>query len=272
MTRDAASREAAAALAIVRRDLLTSASYRTTFASTAVSLVLGLTLFYFLSRLVRFEGFGTPEAYYAYVVVGLVILQILNSTFVTVPNAVRQELVAGTFDRLVLSPFGAPAAILAGTLFPLLFATVSGLFMLIVAHVAFGMPIRWSTVPLAVPVGALAALSFAPFGLLAASVVLVAKQAVTGTTWIVAAMAIVSGLYFPIALLPGWLRWTSDVQPFSPAVDLLRHLYVGSPLRDPAALSVAKLAAFSAVLLPLSMLAVRRALRAAARRGTITEY
>jgi ABC-2 type transport system permease protein len=264
--------EVAAALGLLRRDFLTMTSYRTTAISSAISLVLGLALFHFLSRLVRIEAFESPDDYYAYVVVGLVILQVLNSTFMTIPGSVRQELVAGTFERLVLSPFGAGRAILASTIFPLFYATVTGLLMLLIAHVAFGMPVRWETVPIAIPVGMLAALSFAPFGLFAASTVLIFKQAMSGMTWIVAGMAIVAGLYFPVALLPDWLRWASDMQPFSPAVDLLRHLYVGTPLLDSAWLSILKLAGFCAALLPLSFLAVNRALRVAARRGTITEY
>ncbi len=40
------------------------------------------------------------------------------------PRIVRQELVAGTFDRLVLSPFGAVRAVVAMTLFPLLLSFV----------------------------------------------------------------------------------------------------------------------------------------------------
>jgi ABC-2 type transport system permease protein len=262
----------AAGLGVLRRDFLMMKSYRTTAVSSVISLVLGLALFHFLSRLVRIETFESPDAYYAYVVVGLVILQVLNSTFMTLPGGVRQELVAGTFERLVLSPFGAVRAILASSVFPLLYATVTGLFMLLIARAAFGMPVRWETLPLAIPVGMLAALSFAPFGLFACSTVLIFKQAMSGMTWIVAGMAIVAGLYFPVALLPDWLRWASDVQPFTPAVELLRHLYVGTPLTHPAWLSILKLAGFCAALLPLSLFAVHRALRVAARRGTITEY
>jgi ABC-2 type transport system permease protein len=272
MRRPGLSVDAAAALALMRRDWLVTASYRTPLVSTTVSLILGIVLFHFLSRLVRIDAFRTPDEYFAFVVVGLVILQVLNSAFTTLPGMARQELVAGTFERLVLSPFGAVRSLFAMTVFPLLYATVTGMLMLAFARLAFGMPVRWETVPIAIPVGMLAALSFAPFGLFASATVLVFKQAMSGMTWIVAAMAIVAGLYFPIELLPDWLRWASGVQPFTPAVDLLRHLYVGTPLRDPAWLSVGKLAGFCAVLLPVSLLAVDRALHSAARRGAITEY
>ena len=272
MTRPTPSPEVAAALALIRRDWLVTSSYRAPLVSSTVSLVLGIVLFHFLSRLVSISAFRSPDDYFAFVVVGLVILQVLNSAFTTLPSATRQELVAGTFERILLSPFGAVRAALAMTVFPLLRATVTGMLMLAFACVAFGIDVRWETVPVAIPVGALAALSFAPFGLFSSATVLVFKQAMSGMTWIVAAMAIVAGLYFPVSLLPGWLRWASDVQPFTPAVDLLRNLYVGTPLHDPVWLSVGKLVGFCAVLLPLSLLAVDRALRTASRRGTITEY
>ena len=48
------------------------------------------------------------------------------STLVTslsaLPARVRQELVAGTFERIVLSPFGPVAGITAAVLFPMLLA------------------------------------------------------------------------------------------------------------------------------------------------------
>jgi ABC-2 type transport system permease protein len=272
MTRPRLSPDAAAAVALMRRDWLIATSYRTPLISSTVSLIFGIVLFHFISRLVRIDSFRSPDDYFAFVVVGLAILQVLNSAFSTLPGAARQELVAGTFERLVLSPFGAVRSLLSMTVFPLLYATATGVMMLAFACVAFGIPVQWETVPIAIPVGFLAALSFAPFGLLASATVLVFKQAMSGMTWIVAAMAIVAGLYFPIALLPDWLRWASEVQPFTPAVDLLRHLYVGAPLHDPLWLSLGKLAGFCAMLLPLSLLVVDRALRTAARRGTITEY
>ena len=76
------------------------------------------------------------------------------------------------------------------------------------------------------------------------------KQVSSASQFIVTGVAIVGGLYFPIALLPDWIEWTSEVQPFTPATDLLRHLLVGTPLEHSAALDLFKLGAFALVLLP----------------------
>jgi ABC-2 type transport system permease protein len=261
-----------AAAAVVRRDWLITISYRTRFITHLLSVFFSLTLFHFISRLVHVSSFSTPDAYFAFVMVGLISLQVLNSTLHVPPGALRQELVAGTFERFLLSPVGGLVGIVSMMLFPFLYALVSAVVMLILAGLVFGIHLQWATVPLVVPVGLLGALSFAPFGVLFLSIVLMAKQAISGATFLVAFISIVSGLYFPVALLPGWMRWMSDVQPFTPAVDLMRHVMVGSHLREAVWAELAKMAGFTAVLLPLSIWVLAVALRLSRRWGTILEY
>ena len=118
----------------------------------------------------------------------------------------------------------------------------------------------------------LAGLAFAPFGLALLGLVLVAKQAMAGTTWIVAFITLVSGIYFPTTLLPGWIEWISEVQPFTPAVDLLRNVMVGTPLHDSVWLDLLRIAGFAAVLLPLSAIVVGKAVQVSRKRGTLIEY
>ena len=267
-----ASSYAGAAAALVKRDALIFASYRTRFVTQFLNAAFTLTLFYFVSRLVRVQPFGSPDDYYAFAVVGLVILQVITATLLTTSSTVRQELVAGTFERLVVSPFGAIGGILAMTVFPVVMALVTGIAMLTFAGLVFGLPIEPLTAPLAIPVGLLGALSFAPFALLVGAAVLAFKQAVSGVGYLLAGFAIVAGVYFPVSLLPEWIRWASDVQPFTPAVDLMRHLLVGTELKESAWWELARLAGFAAVLLPPAVWTLSRALRFGQRRGTITEY
>ena len=259
-------------MAVVRRDLQLALSYRIPFATQLLAAFFSLTLFYYLSRLVNVSSFQSADAYYAFAVIGLIILQVLNSTLQTPPATLRQELVSGTFERIVASPFGPVGTVMAMLVYPFVHALVTGLLMICFAGIVFGVDISWDTVLLAVPLFALSALAFAPFGLMLLGVVLIAKQVMAGATWIVAGIALVSGLYFPTTLLPDWIEWTSDVQPFTAAVDLLRHVIVGTPLRDPAWVDVAKLIGFAAFLMPLAVLVVDRAVRVSRRRGTLIEY
>jgi ABC-2 type transport system permease protein len=261
-----------AGAAVVRRDFKTFLSYRARLFTMLLSVFFSITLFYYISRLVKVPAFESPDSYFAFALVGLIILQVLNSTLQLPPTTLRQELVAGTFERIVLSPFGPVGGAIAMLVFPFLLTLLVGACMLIFAAVVFGAPVEWDTAPLALPVAALAGFSFAPFGLFFLAGILVVKQAFAGATWVVAGISLVAGLYFPVSLLPDWIEWVSEVQPFTPAVDLLRHLLMGTDLTSSAWLDVLKLIGFGAVLMPLSAWLVSRAVAFSRRKGTIIEY
>lgn len=259
-------------LALVRRDFALFISYRLRLISTIFTTVFALVLFYYVSRLVSVGEFATADEYFAFVVIGMVTLNVLTSTLQTGPSAIRQELVAGTFERMLVSPFGAVASVVSMMIFPFVYGVLLSVITLLVADLFFGMSISWDTAPLAVPVAALGAASFVPFGLLIAGLVIAIKQADALTAFVVAGMSIVAGLYFPISLLPDWIQWASEVQPFTPSVDLMRHYLIDRPYDGSIELALLKLLGFSVVLTPLAVAALMGAIKLGRRRGTVTEY
>jgi ABC-2 type transport system permease protein len=262
---------AAAAASIVRRDYAIFASYRLRFLAEIASAVLGVTLFYYISRLVTGGGFASADAYFSFAVVGLAVLQVLTATLVLVPQALRLELVAGTFERVMVSPFGPVKTLLAMAVFPFVSALVNATITIVFAALVFGMPMRWSTAPLALPVAVLGGLAFLPLAVVITGAVLVVKKAGTGGGMLVTLLMLVGGVLFPIALLPDWIEWASNVQPLTPAAGLLRHLISGSPI-DSTSNALVRLVVFAAVLLPVSVLLLRMSIRYGQRRGTVLEY
>jgi ABC-type multidrug transport system permease subunit len=181
-------------------------------------------------------------------------------------------MVAGTFERLVVSPFGAVGAILAMLAFPVGQALVVAAVTVGFAGLAFGMPIAWPDILLSPLAAALGALAFAPFGVLTLATMLVVKQTLAAVSILITALSIAAGVYFPVDLLPQWIQWVSEVQPFTPALDLLRHMVTATSTTGSAWADVGKLVAFTAVLGPVSLWALLRALARSRQRGTITEY
>jgi ABC-2 type transport system permease protein len=257
--------------AVMERDLRVFLSYRTRVASQALTAVFSLTLFYYVSRLVHVRGFPTPASYFGFVVVGIAMVSVLYSCF-SISELIRQELVAGTFDRLLLSPFGAVRAVIAMSLFPLGYSFVLAAMTLAVGCALFGLTLHWATVPLALPVAALALASFLPFGLAFAALTIVVKQGGVGTSWVIALLSIVGGLYFPVTLLPAWVRAAARAQPFTAGTQELRHLLVGSPLGESQTGALVRMALFAALLVPAAVWALAAAIRLGQRRGTIIEY
>jgi len=263
---------AAAALAVFRRDLTIFLSYRTRALSVSLAGIVGITIFYYVSRLVRTSVIGSPDDYYGYVTVGLVVLGIVAAALGGPSATLRQEMLTGTFERLVVSPLGALLAVVAMAAFPVALATFSGLVTYGFAVVVFGLPVAWATIGLAVPVGALGVLAFLPFGLALAAATVVTKQAQAAAGLVVTVIALVAGVYFPPSLLPGWIEWLSKVQPLTPLLELMREVVVGGGPDGGGPTDALRLLAFAAVALPLSALLLRRAILAGRRRGTIVEY
>jgi len=263
---------ASAVFEILRRDVLVFASYRARLFSMILGVFFSLALFYYISRLVSVQSFESPDAYFAFVVAGLIVFRILTSLFQAGTVGVRQQLVAGTFERTLVSPFGAVAGVASLLVFPFVLAFVLSAATLVLAGLVFGMPVEWATLPLTLPLGLLAGLAFAPFALALAAAAVLFKQTAAGAGFILTGISLIAGFYFPVTLLPEWIQWMSEVQPFTPAVELLRHVIIGTPLEDPALLSVAKLAGFAAALLPLSFLILKEAIQVGRRRATIIEY
>jgi ABC-type polysaccharide/polyol phosphate export permease len=261
---------AAAFRAIFERDLRMFLSFRTAFGTQALSMLFTLALFYFVSRLVAVERVGSPDDYFAYVAVGLVIVSVLHSGL-ALATTLQRELVAGTFERLLLSPFGPVLASIAMTLFPMMRALLMAIWTLAIAALIFGLDLRWSTAWLALPLGLLCALTFAAIAVGVAAAVVAFKRA-PGIGFVLAGIALISGVYFPVGELPVWMEWLSEVQPFTPAVDLLRNVLIGLQMPDPAWESLLKLAGFTLVALPIAGLAIGQAVLFAYRRGTLLEY
>jgi ABC-2 type transport system permease protein len=259
-----------AVFAIVRRDVHIFLSYRLRWVSRVLGTVLTLTTFYYVSKLTREDALGHHASYFAFLLVGIVALPVLTGAM-TVAQFVRQELVAGNFERMLVSPTGPIVGILAMLLFPEVFALLLAAITLVLGVVLFGVHLHLGGIPVALGVMALGCIAFSAIGLLFVAALLAFKSS-AGITWVIAGLGLVGGVYFPLSLFPGWIRWAGSVQPLTPTIDLLRHLLVGTPLAHPAGAEWLKLGAFAAVLLPLATYVLALGLKFSRAQGTVMEY
>lgn len=261
---------AGAVLATMKRDASIFFSYRFRIVGQILAMFLTLTIFYYIGKLVRPDAVGPRGQYFAFVVVGIVTAGVLTSALST-SQIVRMELVAGNFERVLISPLGPVGGVISVAAFPICYSTVFSGAMLGLAVLVFGVPLHVTGIGPAMGVAVLGALCLACIGLLFAAGVLAFKSTL-GATWVIAGLTLLGGAYFPLKLFPGWIRWASDVQPFTPTVDLLRHLLIGTSTLSPVWLELLKLVGFAAVLMPVAVGTLWLAVRHSHRRGTILEY
>ena len=259
-----------AVVATMKRDALIFVSYRLRILSQAMAMLFSLTIFYYVGKLVPPGTIGPHGEYFAFAVVGIVTTAVLTSALGTA-QIVRMELMQGNFERILISPLGPVWGVIAVAAFPILYSTVFAGVMLAVAAFAFGVPVHPGGIAPALGVGILGAVSLACIGLLFVAALIAFKSAM-GATWVIAGLSLLGGAYFPLRLFPGWIRWTSDVQPYTPTVDLLRHLLVGTRPVEAVWLELLKVIGFTAVLMPASIAILALAVRVSRRRGTIMEF
>jgi ABC-2 type transport system permease protein len=254
----------------VKRDALIFFSYRFRVVTQILTMLFTLTMFFYIAKLVRPDAVGSHGQYFAFVVVGIVGLAVLTSAL-NISEAIRLELMQGNFERILISPLGPVGGVIAAGIFPILYSAVFAGTMLTLAVAFFGVPLDPVGIVPALGVAMLGAAALGCIGLLFVGGLLAYKSAM-GITWVLAGFGLLGGVYFPVKLFPIWIRWTSEAQPFTPAVDLVRHLLVNTPTTEPVWLELTKLAGFTALLVPLSTAVLWTAVNFSRRRGTIMEF
>lgn len=262
----------AAAAAFARRDFAIARSYRLPFVMGILGSAMSLITFRFIAELVGdAEAIRATGDYFAFVVVGMMMAQVLEATLSAPAKAARQEQVQGTLEVLATQPMRASAWAAAWGSYPILNALVMGGALLLLAW-PLGLRLHDPNWLIAVPAIALSAAIFAGLGLLAAAVVLVLQQSAGMTRWMGAAMALISGVFFPVSLLPAWVQTLAQASPMTHSLRAVRGSLLAG--QDAAALAgdLLALAAFAIVLLPSAILVLGVALRRARAKGTIATY
>jgi ABC-2 type transport system permease protein len=85
-------------------------------------------------------------------------------------------------------------------------------------------------------------------------------------------LAMLSGLYFPIQLLPGWLEAITEHNPIAVAVEGMRNALLGGAGWSEVASSMALLAPMGLAALAVGIMAFRAAVGRERRLGTLGLY
>lgn len=261
--------------AFLRRDFREALTYKFSFVSSFVGILLSSATFYFVAKLVPP---GTPSLgpfggdYFSFAVVGVAFSSLLGMFQEGLSAVVRSAQVSGTLEALLVTPASIPTVLFGSSLYSLLLQVFRTLLHLGVALAFFGMTLGRVNGPGVLSVGVLTILCFLGVGVLSASFILVYK---TGNPfgWILGTVSgLFGGVVFPIALLPPWIRWVSSLLPVTYALDGMRKSLLASASFAEVLPDIAALAVFNIILLPASLLAFRLAVRKAKKDGTLSHF
>ena len=150
----------------------------------------------------------------------------LAATFEALYSAYSRMAVQKTWDSILNAPIALDDIVFAEMLWAAMKALFSCAAILVVIFL-LGIS-REPTMLLALPVLALAGVTFASIALVFNAVAKGYDFFTYYFTLVVTPMTFLSGVYFPIAQMPEWLQAVAQVLPLKAAVDLVRPLVLGN--------------------------------------------
>ncbi|HET7265115.1 MAG TPA: ABC transporter permease [bacterium] len=262
-------------VACVRRDWRLARSSAVGLAWQASAVLFATPVLYYVGRLVHRD---TPSLrpyggdYFAFVIVGVACSGFLMSAMGACAAATRQEQIGGTLDALLTLPV--PRWILAASVcvWPMTVAALQTLLYLGFGLMLFHVDLSQVNLPGVAVMAVLALAAFGALGLFSTAFVLFFRRAEPFTGLAAAAGALLSGLLYPIDVLPPRARAVAEILPLTHALHGLRLAALRnagpSDLRAPAL----ALLVWCAVAVPAGVLAVRWAYDEARRSGTLCGY
>lgn len=258
----------------LRRDWTIARSYKLPFVLELASVLMGLAMFLFVGRLIDDRPHPISpdlrEGYFAFVVIGLSVVRIAQSTFTSFSAKLRQEQTTGTLEALLSTPPSSWVVILASAAYELIYATASAT-VTIAAGLLLGMNLRPSGAMVVVLVLGLPGVIglFTALGVAVAAFTMIFKQTTALLGLVTTGLAVLGGVYFPVSVLPGALETLTRASPMFWAVDVLRG---GLLFGHVEWVELGLLWGFTAVSLPLALMLFRASVDRCRRTGGLGHY
>jgi ABC-2 type transport system permease protein len=262
--------------AFVRRDFLVQWSYRLSFLTSFVGLFGGALIFYFIGQMVDPAAIptvgGKQVSYLEFAVVGMTLGGFVHLGLERVSAALRNEQLMGTLESLLTTPTSSQTIQVGSILFDLIFIPLRMGLLLLMLGLVFGLGFDIGGVPQSLVL----LVFFMPFvwglGILAAAITLTFRRGAGIVGLATAALTLISGLYFPLALLPNWLETVSAANPLTIAASGLREALLGNTGWGSIGGDILILLPLSIVSILVGALAFKLALTRERRLGTLGAY
>ena len=262
--------------AFVRRDLLVQWSYRLSFLTSFIGLFGGALIFYFVGKMVDPASIptvgGKQVSYLEFAVVGMTLGGFVHLGLERVSAALRNEQLMGTLESLLTTPTSSQTIQIGSVLFDLIFIPLRMGRLLLLLALVFGLSLDAGGVPQSLVLLAF----FMPFvwglGILAAAITLTFRRGAGVVGLATAALTLVSGLYFPLTLLPNWLETASAANPLAIAATGLRDALLGGTGWGSIGNDILILTPLSIASILVGTIAFKLALTRERRLGTLGAY
>lgn len=258
------------------RDLRQSLSYRLSFFLDMASVFFSAATFFFVARL--FEQAGPAQlqnfagGYFPFVLVGIAFSTYQTVGLSSFAQSLRQEQYMGTMESILATPVRIPTFLAGSALWDFSYATFEVCVYFVVAASAFGLSLGQANPAAAVASILLTLTTFMGLGILAAAFILRFKKG-NPVTWLIASAGeLFGGVYFPIEILPDWMKSISQWVPMTHALSALRQSLLSNAGFGVIQDDLFFLTAFTLLIWPVGVFAFKYALKKSQADGSLGHY
>lgn len=260
-------------LTFVRRDFLTTRSYRFALVMDWVLGSLSLVIYYFISTSLigssRSAGLNGAPSYFAFAAVGVALSVVIQAAASAVSTKLREEQLIGTLEVLVTQPVRTSELALGIAGYPFFFSILRAAFYLGLAALVFGADYSDADWLGAAVVLLLTGAVLMSIGIVIAALVLAFKRTFGISALLIFPLVVLGGAFFPVSALPSWLEAVGRLVPTRFSFDGVRSaLYTGGGWVTDALI----LAGVGAVALPFAVFCFSQALEYSIRAGNVSQY
>lgn len=262
--------------AFVARDYTEATSYRLAFALRYFSALFTVLMFYFISGLL--QGAASPHlsryggSYFAFVLVGIALSGYLRTSLTNFSYLIRNAQVTGTIEALLVTQTELPTIVLASSVYSFVATSTNVVLYIVVGALLFGVDLGQANIAVALLVLLLSICAFSSIGIASASFIVLFKKGDTLLNAFVQLSLLLGGVYYPISILPEWLRAASVLIPITYSLDAMRCALFRPEETVGIATDLLVLGGFTLVSLPLSVWIFGHAVHQAKVIGSLGHY
>jgi ABC-2 type transport system permease protein len=263
--------------ALIRSNWLAASSYKLGFVFSFGSLVLSIVPIFFITRALQTTMAGVirgqGDQYFAFLVVGLISLNVVSSTVYALPGGLQNATSTGTLEALLATPTSVTALVLGLSGYEILFSVLRSAVMLIAA--AFmGARVEWHQLGVSLPIIALIVIAHLPIAIITAGMVLAFRTRGPLAQLVLMASTFLGGVYYPTTVtgIPAPIKAISAFIPLTYGLTALRAVLLEGNSIATVWREISILFAFTVVALVASAIGFRAALRYARKVGNLAQY
>ena len=205
-----------------------------------------------------------------YLLIGTLVWHYLSVVFENVSELIAWERWEGTIEYTFMAPVSRFTHMVGQTLFSLVYGLLHTGVILGVVALFFHLDLRESNLVGGLLMLVAGSLSFIGLGIITSVLPLLFPERGAQMSHVIQALLLlISGVYFPISVLPGWMQWVARLSPATYVLDGMRAALLDSAPTQSLLGRIGSLILIGLVAIPVGLLIFRQAERYAKRTGKL---